>query len=58
MVAAFALGAVAHVATLRETSVVIAALIGTFFLGEPFGPLRALAAVLVAAGIILLHLAA
>ncbi len=55
---AFALGAVAQVATLRETSVVIAALIGTFFLGEPFGPFRILAAVLVAAGIVVLHLAA
>ena len=55
---AFTLGAVAQVATLRETSVVIAALIGTFFLGEPFGPFRVLAAVLVAAGIILLHVAA
>jgi drug/metabolite transporter (DMT)-like permease len=49
-------GALAAVAALRETSVVIAAAIGTLFLGERFGRLRVLAACLVAAGILLLDL--
>lgn len=40
----------ALVAALRETSVVFAALIGTIVLGEPFGPRRVIASVLVAAG--------
>lgn len=47
----------AYVSSLRETSVVIAALIGTRLLGEPFGARRVAAAVLVAAGIIALALA-
>ncbi len=46
-----------HVSALRETSVVIAALIGTFVLGEPFGARRVAAAAVVTAGIVLLHLA-
>jgi drug/metabolite transporter (DMT)-like permease len=54
---AFAMGTVAQAATLRETSVIFAALIGTLFLREPFGPFRVLAAALVAAGVILLHIA-
>lgn len=54
---AFAMGTVAQAATLRETSVIFAALIGTLFLREPFGPFRVLAAALVAAGVILLHAA-
>jgi drug/metabolite transporter (DMT)-like permease len=54
---AFAVGTVAEAATLRETSVIFAALIGTLFLGEPFGRFRVLAAALVAAGVILLHVA-
>ena len=40
----------AHVSALRETSVILAAVIGTALLGEPFGRRRILAAVLVAAG--------
>jgi drug/metabolite transporter (DMT)-like permease len=48
-------GALAAVAALRETSVVVAAAIGTLFLGERFGRLRVLAACLVAAGILLLE---
>ncbi len=54
---AFAQGAIAPVAALRETSVVFAAMIGTLVLKEPFGRQRILAAVLVAAGIVLLHFA-
>lgn len=52
---AFAQGALAPVAALRETSVVFAAIIGTLVLKEPFGRQRILAAVLVAVGIVLLH---
>ena len=47
----------AHVSALRETSVILAALIGTLLLHEPFGPRRIVAAALVAAGNALLHLA-
>jgi len=47
----------AHVSALRETSVILAAAIGTVLLGEPFGRRRILAAVLVAAGNGLLHIA-
>jgi drug/metabolite transporter (DMT)-like permease len=47
----------AHVSALRETSVILAALIGTLVLHEPFGPRRIAAAALVAAGNALLHLA-
>lgn len=49
---------IALVAALRETSVVAAALIGTLFLGEPFGRYRVLASVGVALGIAVLRLAA
>jgi drug/metabolite transporter (DMT)-like permease len=47
----------AHVSALRESSVILAAVIGTTLLKEPFGHRRALAAALVAAGNALLHLA-
>jgi drug/metabolite transporter (DMT)-like permease len=53
---AYSRGALAPVAALRETSVVLAALIGTLALGEPFGRRRALAAAIVAAGAVLLNL--
>jgi len=46
-----------HVSALRETSVVIAALIGTLVLGEPFAARRVAAAAVVAGGIVLLQLA-
>jgi uncharacterized membrane protein len=49
-------GALAAVAALRETSVVVAAVIGTLFFGERFGRQRILATVLVAAGVVLLNL--
>ena len=55
---ALGLGAMVHVSALRETSVVIAALIGTRLLGEPYGMRRVLAATTVAGGVMLLHIAA
>lgn len=51
---AFTLGAIAPVAALRETSVVFAAIIAAVHLKEGFGVWRALSALLVASGIILL----
>lgn len=48
----FQYGATAGVVALRETSVLFAALIGVFFLGERFGPRRIIAALFVAAGVI------
>jgi drug/metabolite transporter (DMT)-like permease len=49
-------GATAAVAALRETSIVIGALIGALFLGERFGAGRVVAAVVVAVGIVLVDL--
>ncbi len=46
----------AVVATLRETSVIMAALIGVYFLREPAGKLRIAAALLVAGGVIAMNL--
>ncbi len=48
---------IALVAALRETSVVVAALIGALFLGEPFGRYRIVASVGVAMGIAVLRIA-
>jgi drug/metabolite transporter (DMT)-like permease len=48
-------GALAHVSALRETSVVIAALIGTLVLGEPGAARRIAAAAVVAAGVVVMH---
>jgi drug/metabolite transporter (DMT)-like permease len=53
---AMSLAPMAHVSALRETSVIIAALIGTRLMREPFGRRRVLAASLVALGIILLQM--
>ena len=53
---ALSLGAMAHVSALRETSVIIAAVIGTVVLKEPFGRARIAAATLVAAGVVTIHL--
>lgn len=47
---------IAQVSALRETSVILAAIIGALLLGESFGPRRIAAAVMVAAGNALLHL--
>lgn len=52
---AMSLGAMAVVSSLRETSVIFAAIIGAMFLREPFGPARIRAALLVASGIILMR---
>ena len=52
---AMSLTPMTYVSALRETSVVIAALIGTRLLGEPFGPGRLAAAAAVAAGVVLLQ---
>jgi drug/metabolite transporter (DMT)-like permease len=51
---AMSLNYMAQVSALRETSVVFAALIGTIFLGEPFGKIRLLGALIITAGILLL----
>ena len=48
-------GGMAQVSALRETSVILAALIGTRLLGEPFGGRRVLAAAVVAVGVALLQ---
>jgi drug/metabolite transporter (DMT)-like permease len=52
---AFDLMETARVSALRETSVVWAALMGTLFLGESFGRRRVIAAVLLAAGLVLMQ---
>ncbi|MGF1608371.1 MAG: EamA family transporter [Kiloniellales bacterium] len=49
------LGPMAHIVALRETSVLIAAAIGTLLLKEPFGRHRIAAATVVAAGAVLLN---
>ena len=51
---ALSLGSMAHVSALRETSVVIAALIGTLFLGESFGLKRFFSAIVVVVGAIII----
>jgi drug/metabolite transporter (DMT)-like permease len=50
-------GAMAHVAALRETSVLFATAIGTRLLGESFGARRMIAAAVVVAGLLLMNLA-
>ncbi|MCG8589283.1 MAG: DMT family transporter [Proteobacteria bacterium] len=52
---AYAHAPLAHVSALRETSVVFAALIGATLLGEDSGRRRVLAAAIVAAGVVALH---
>ena len=53
---AMSLGPLAHIVALRETSVVIAAAIGTLVLAEPFGRHRIVASAVVAAGAVLLQI--
>jgi len=55
---ALTIGSMAHVSALRETSVIIAALIGTRLLREPLGLRRVLAAMVVACGVVLIALSA
>ena len=52
---ALALGPMAHVAALRETSVLFGALIGTLLLGEPFGRRRVAAAFVIVVGLVLMN---
>lgn len=52
---AFSLGPVAEIAALRETSILFAALIGSFLLREPFGRMRIIAAIVVITGIVLMQ---
>jgi drug/metabolite transporter (DMT)-like permease len=44
------------VSSLRETSVIFAALIGTFMFREPFGRQRIIAATLVCCGVVLIKI--
>jgi drug/metabolite transporter (DMT)-like permease len=53
---AMARGPVAHVAALRETSVLFAALFGSALLGEPFGRRRLAAAGVISGGLVLMNL--
>jgi len=53
---AFTHGALAYVSALRETSVLFAAIIGTFLLKESFGPRRIAAAGAIVAGILLMQI--
>ena len=52
---AMSLGPIAVVSSLRETSVIFAAIIGALFLKEPFGLARIRAAILVSLGIMVIH---
>jgi drug/metabolite transporter (DMT)-like permease len=52
---ASSLGAIAHVSALRETSVLFATLMGTFLLGEKFGKLRIVAAIVLVAGLLAMN---
>lgn len=53
---ALSVGAMAHVAALRETSVLFATVIGARLLGEPFGARRVAAAGMIVAGLVLMNL--
>lgn len=52
---ALVLGPMAHVAALRESSVLFGALMGTILLGEPFGRRRIAAALVIVAGLALME---
>jgi len=52
---ALALGPMAHVAALRETSVLFGALMGTLLLGERFGRRRVIAAAVIVSGLVLMN---
>ncbi len=52
---ALVLGPMAHVAALRETSVLFGALMGTLLLGEPFGGRRVAAAAVIVIGLVLMN---
>jgi drug/metabolite transporter (DMT)-like permease len=52
---ALAKGPIAHVAAVRESSVLFAAVMGALLLGEPFGARRIAAAAVIAAGLVLMN---
>jgi len=52
---ALVLGPMAHIAALRETSVLFGALMGTLLLGEPFGLRRVAAAFVIVSGLVLMN---
>jgi drug/metabolite transporter (DMT)-like permease len=52
---ALVLGPMAHIAALRETSVLFGALMGTLLLGEPFGARRVAAAFVIVVGLVLMN---
>jgi len=52
---ALVLGPMAHVAALRETSVLFGALMGTLLLGEPFGLRRVAAAFVIVSGLVMMN---
>jgi drug/metabolite transporter (DMT)-like permease len=52
---ALAAGPIAHVAAVRESSVLFAAAMGALLLGEPFGRLRIVAATVIVAGLVLMN---
>jgi drug/metabolite transporter (DMT)-like permease len=52
---ALVLGPMAHVAALRETSVLFGTLIGTVLLAEPFGGRRIVAAIVIVSGLVLMN---
>jgi drug/metabolite transporter (DMT)-like permease len=53
---ALSLGSMAHVAAIRETSVLFATLMGTFILGERLGRRRIIAAAFVVIGLLIMNL--
>ena len=55
VIAALAIGPMAYVSALRETSVILAALFGTFLLKESFGAWRISASILVGGGVIFMN---
>jgi drug/metabolite transporter (DMT)-like permease len=52
---ALVLGPMAHIAALRETSVLFGALMGTLLLGEPFGLRRVAAAFVIVVGLVIMN---
>ncbi len=52
---ALAAGPIAHVAAVRESSVLFAAVMGALLLGEPFGARRIVAAAVIVAGLVLMN---
>lgn len=53
---ALAIGSIAEIAALRESSIIFAALFGCYFLREPLGKPRIVAAIVAVLGILIMHL--